>query len=957
MALTTPYERVFYVSDGITAEYSFPFVLISRDFIHVNLKHTDGRIEYDVDVEVPLDKTGEIIGVIAFNKEENKVPKAGTIIMIERRTPLTQDTDYSKQIQFSAKALDYSFDKLQAQLQELTERIDTSVISTNPFQKPITLDVLTEKNHGQYLQFDYDKNTLKGGLFFNNNNYFGVSSDGTTWSYYYNTQIIDNKITEIKTYSDEQNAVLESKIRDDMNAEDSRLQTQITAHANAITTNKNDIDELGDDVAEIQAKIPESASGSNPLITKQQLLEEEMDIRDDLNESVSELQTQITAQAAEIATKQDQLTAGDNIIISGNIISATGASGSVGFDVIVVQELLESGEKGIIYLVPKDSAAPDVYDEYVWVTTTSTFELIGSTKVDLTNYVKNTDYATNTTGGIVKINPYTGINIVNGTLMVQRAQNDEILSKTQKFKPIVPDNLDLAVKTSVTTNTITLTDDEKTAARTWLGAVGTTDYGTSIKAGLIKGYHASGFSVNSVGEAYAVTKTLEQYNTAYDMLFVSKGTLDNIKNDLVKRGITTNTNGLTSEEQTAAKEWLGIKNVSSLPILTHMFSDHIINDMSWLRADTFSWQSGDVYVAAYNHLASDLESPVKHDVQLYAWGDSLSPAYTTSETPVEGDLIYDKTYTAVGKAVGISETNGGLVYNLDSGLSGVGATRYESGDIVGAIAEHTDTIGDITITYYQAEDGHKICLPDQEDNVAALYEMTGVAWYYLLDTVNKQFKLPRTKFGFTGLRDSVGGYVAPGLPNITGTLNVYVRFNAASGAFELDPAFTGLTNAAGLNYTASTNSTFDASRSSPVYGNGDTVQPPATEMYLYFYVGNFEQSAIEQTAGINAEMFNSKVDKDNVADIAVSSTMLDYTAEVNGIALPYTATQRGMVRVTIMTASDYVYVKVNGITAMYAGGSNNNRDTALIPVDIGDVVTIDGTVSSSSGSFIPFKGV
>ena len=66
MPLTTPYERVFYVSDGITAEYSFPFVPISRDFIHVNLKHTDGRIEYDVGVEVPLDKTGEIIGVIAF---------------------------------------------------------------------------------------------------------------------------------------------------------------------------------------------------------------------------------------------------------------------------------------------------------------------------------------------------------------------------------------------------------------------------------------------------------------------------------------------------------------------------------------------------------------------------------------------------------------------------------------------------------------------------------------------------------------------------------------------------------------------------------------------------------------------------------------------------------------------------------------------------------------------------
>ena len=27
-------------------------------------------------------------------------------------------------------------------------------------------------------------------------------------------------------------------------------------------------------------------------------------------------------------------------------------------------------------------------------------------------------------------------------------------------------------------------------------------------------------------------------------------------------------------------------------------------------------------------------------------------------------------------------------------------------------------------------------------------------------------------------------------------------------------------------------------------------------MYLYFYVGNFTQTAIEQTAGLNAEMFN-----------------------------------------------------------------------------------------------------
>ena len=49
--------------------------------------------------------------------------------------------------------------------------------------------------------------------------------------------------------------------------------------------------------------------------------------RDDMNAEDGRLQTQITAQATEIANKQDKLTAGDNIIISGNVISATGGGG------------------------------------------------------------------------------------------------------------------------------------------------------------------------------------------------------------------------------------------------------------------------------------------------------------------------------------------------------------------------------------------------------------------------------------------------------------------------------------------------------------------------------------------------------------------------------------------------------------------------------------------------------
>lgn len=51
----------------------------------------------------------------------------------------------------------------------------------------------------------------------------------------------------------------------------------------------------------------------------------------------------------------------------------------------IVETLPETGEAGIIYLVPKTSEAPDFYDEYLWVN--NAFEKIGSTEVKLDDYV------------------------------------------------------------------------------------------------------------------------------------------------------------------------------------------------------------------------------------------------------------------------------------------------------------------------------------------------------------------------------------------------------------------------------------------------------------------------------------------------------------------------------------------------------------------------------------------
>jgi hypothetical protein len=56
----------------------------------------------------------------------------------------------------------------------------------------------------------------------------------------------------------------------------------------------------------------------------------------------------------------------------------------------IVQTLPATGTAGTIYLVPNSVSAPNIYDEYVWVTSggSGSFEKIGTTDVDLTNYVQ-----------------------------------------------------------------------------------------------------------------------------------------------------------------------------------------------------------------------------------------------------------------------------------------------------------------------------------------------------------------------------------------------------------------------------------------------------------------------------------------------------------------------------------------------------------------------------------------
>jgi len=159
-------------------------------------------------------------------------------------------------------------------------------------------------------------------------------------------------------------------------------------------------------------------------------------------------------------------------------------------------------------------------------------------------------------------------------------------------------------------------------------------------------------------------------------------------------------------------------------------------------------------------------------------------------------------------------------------------------DDLDGITSETETIGSYTITFYRATDGHKICLADQETTIANIFTETGVAWYYLVDTANTRFKLPRNQFGFVGIRNSVSDFVNESLPNITGKYSITAcRQNelAASGALYGDDKQTGY-NGGNNGRACPAYFGFDASLSSPTYQNNAPVQQRAIQTYLNFYL-------------------------------------------------------------------------------------------------------------------------
>ena len=132
--------------------------------------------------------------------------------------------------------------------------------------------------------------------------------------------------------------------------------------------------------------------------------------------------------------------------------------------------------------------------------------------------------------------------------------------------------------------------------------------------------------------------------------------------------------------------------------------------------------------------------------------------------------------------------------------------------------------------------------------------------------------------------------------------------------------------------------------------------------YLYFYVGDFSQTATEQTAGLNSSLFNGKADL-NLANVSnagsslgaswsmPSDTYTDLTLGASGTT--YTAPANGWYYIR-KERSDGQYLLFNNTTKGYC--VNNAPDIAhtiynIFPVCKGDVVSITYSASGTTHAF------
>ncbi|MGN1393993.1 MAG: hypothetical protein ACI4V7_08205 [Succinivibrionaceae bacterium] len=136
------------------------------------------------------------------------------------------------------------------------------------------------------------------------------------------------------------------------------------------------------------------------LAKKQDVISDLETIREGASKGATALQTETdpiyTADKPNIALKSEIPTNVSSLTNDAGYQTASDVASAIAsipqFEMKIVDVLPATGQKMVLYLLPKISVSGDnIYDEYIWLESTSSFELVGSTTVDLSDYYTKTE--------------------------------------------------------------------------------------------------------------------------------------------------------------------------------------------------------------------------------------------------------------------------------------------------------------------------------------------------------------------------------------------------------------------------------------------------------------------------------------------------------------------------------------------------------------------------------------
>lgn len=314
---------------------------------------------------------------------------------------------------------------------------------------------------------------------------------------------------------------------------------------------------------------------------------------------------------------------------------------------------------------------------------------------------------------------------------------------------------------------------------------------------------------------------------------------------------------------------VGVSGAGGLPMFAPVWSDHLYNDASYLRADTFSWHNSSIYVTAYNIL-----------VEQYNNGNSV-------------ELVED-----------------GITYKLTPA-------------------------------------GFKIADSSQHEKILQLYQDSGIAWFYILDTLNARFKLPReiTNSG-RYLYFYVGSYVRPETE-----INIGILTELANGTdmAVIVNEINGVKNQA-IN---------DIKATGVDWGNIKGVLNNQTDL-----IGMLESKAstgdlLTRTASLQTQIDGLTQQITNLQ--METATMLGRMDFANSVEFTvnnttsYTCPKDGYVQfVYIDNSTAAGFINING-KKLASGYTVGNGLISMFPVSSGDVISVPSASVNVTAVFIPQK--